>query len=212
MNIRFIGGLLSLHSLTGDKSFLTKAQEIADIFLPVFDTPTGIPYSLFNPKTGSKKNYNWAGGSCSILAEFGTLSLEFNYLSDLSGNEIYRQKIDKIFGVLHKAEDNGMYYNYLNPNSGKWCGNDATMGALADSFYEYLLKLWLYGDKKDEKLLNMYLKAMKAAREKLIAKTAGGLIFAGKYSGDRLAYKMYHLACFTGGNLSFKMWSRNLIQ
>jgi hypothetical protein len=58
----------------------------------------------------------------------------------------------------------------------------------------------------------MYLKAMKAAREKLIAKTAGGLIFAGEYSGDRLAYKMGHLACFTGGNLSFKMWSRDLIQ
>lgn len=180
---------------------MTKAQEIADLFLPVFNSPSGIPYSLFNPKSGYKRNYNWAGGSCSILAEFGSLSLEFTYLSDLTGNPIYKQKIDRIFSVIQKVEDNGMYYNYINPNSGTWCNTDATLGALADSFYEYLLKLWLYGDKKDDDLLEVFLKAMKAARTKLIGKTQGGLLFAGEYSRGRLAYKMGHLACFSGGKL-----------
>lgn len=39
------------------------------------------------------KNYVWASGGCSILSEFGTLSLEFDYLSDLTGNQIYSQKV-----------------------------------------------------------------------------------------------------------------------
>lgn len=39
------------------------------------------------------KNYNWASGSCSILAEFGTLSLEFEYLSDLTKNPVFAQKV-----------------------------------------------------------------------------------------------------------------------
>ena len=33
------------------KEFLQKAEDIAKLFLPVFDSPTGIPYSLFNPGT-----------------------------------------------------------------------------------------------------------------------------------------------------------------
>lgn len=199
VNIRFVGGLLSLFALTGEKEFLQKAEDIAKLFLPVFDSPTGIPYSLFNPGTKSKKNYGWAAGSCSILAELGTISLEFSYLSDLTGNPIYKEKVKKIQETLGKVQENGMYYNYINPSSGKWCNRDATLGALADSFYEYLLKLWIYGNKKDDKLLSVYLEAMEAAKNKLIGKSPGGLTFAGEYQGGRLAYKMGHLACFSAG-------------
>ena len=49
VNIRFTGGLLALYALTKDKMYLDKAEQIAEAFLPVFDSPTGIPYSLFNP-------------------------------------------------------------------------------------------------------------------------------------------------------------------
>lgn len=76
---------------------------------------------------------------------------------------------------------------------------EATLGALADSFYEYLLKLWIYGNKKDDKLLDTYLNAMEAAKNKLIGKSQAGLTFAGEYQGGRLAYKMGHLACFSAG-------------
>lgn len=199
INIRFIGGLLSLYALSEEKIFLTKAEEIAEMLLPIFDSPTGIPYSLYNPKTKQKQNYPWAAGSCSILAEYGSLSLEFTYLSDLTGNPKYKKKVDKIFDVLAKVEDRGLYYNYINPNTGKWCNNDATLGALADSFYEYLLKLWVYGNKKDDALLEKYLRAMKAARSHLIGKSTNGLTYAGEYSHGRLQAKMGHLACFSGG-------------
>ncbi|CAF0871281.1 unnamed protein product [Brachionus calyciflorus] len=205
INIRFIGGLLSLYTLTNDKVFLDKAEEIAKLILPAFDTPTGIPMALINPITKHSKNYNWAPGSCSILAEFGTLSLEFQYLTDLTGNKIFSEKIDKINKVLASVDkENGVYYNYLNPSDPKWCMKDASIGALGDSYYEYLYKAWLYGDKKDDELLKTYLAAMKAVREKLLdySPKEKMAFFGDLKSGYRLEKKMDHLACFSGGLLA----------
>jgi mannosyl-oligosaccharide alpha-1,2-mannosidase len=201
VNIRFIGGLLSLYTLTKDKIYLDKAELVATKLLPAFETETGIPYALVNPITKKVKNYNWASGTCSILSEFGTLSLEFQYLSDLTGNKIFAQKIDKIFSVLYKVEkENGLYYNYLNQHTGKWCMKHASMGALADSFYEYLLKYWLYKNKSDTNLLNMYLNSMKSIQTHLMATTANtNLTYFGEYKSNRLDKKMDHLACFSGG-------------
>ena len=75
------------------KFFMEKAEETANSFLHIFDTPTGIPYALFNPVSKQSKNYNWASGGCSILAELGTFSLEFQYLSDITGNPTYVEKV-----------------------------------------------------------------------------------------------------------------------
>ena len=74
---------------------MDKAEEVAKILLPAFDTQTGIPFAIINPLTKKTKNYNWASGGCSILAEFGTLSLEFEYLSDLTGNPVFSEKVKK---------------------------------------------------------------------------------------------------------------------
>lgn len=122
ITIRFVGGFLAMYTLTEDKMYLDKAAEVADALLPIFDTPTGIPKSLVNPVKKITNNYNWASGSCSILAEIGTLSLEFEFLSEKTGKSIYADKVKKVQQVLFETEkDNGLYYNYINPNTGKWC-------------------------------------------------------------------------------------------
>ena len=51
-NIRYVGGLLSLYSFTGDDMFKEKAIHIVDKLMPAFRTPTGIPYALINMRTG----------------------------------------------------------------------------------------------------------------------------------------------------------------
>jgi mannosyl-oligosaccharide alpha-1,2-mannosidase len=43
--------------------------------------------------SGASKNWNWAAGGCSILSELGTMHLEFQYLSQLTGKDIYLQKV-----------------------------------------------------------------------------------------------------------------------
>ena len=43
----------------------------------------------------------------------------------------------------------GLYPNYMNPKTGKWGQAHTSMGALGDSFYEYLLKEWIRSGKRD---------------------------------------------------------------
>lgn len=120
-NIRFVGGLLAAYALTGDTLFKDKAQYVADKMLPAFQTPTGIPYALINFRTGSSKNYGWASGGSSILSEFGTIHLEFAYLSDVTGHSVYRERVQTIRSVLKELDKpKGLYPNYLNPKTGKW--------------------------------------------------------------------------------------------
>jgi mannosyl-oligosaccharide alpha-1,2-mannosidase len=67
------------------------------------------------------KNYGWASGGSSILSEFGTLHMEFAYLSDVTGDPKYRDKVDKIRTVIKNMDKpKGLYPNYVHPKTGKW--------------------------------------------------------------------------------------------
>jgi len=52
ITIRLLGGLLSSYQLTGDKRLLNLAEDLGNRLLPVFDSPTGMPYRFVNLKTG----------------------------------------------------------------------------------------------------------------------------------------------------------------
>jgi hypothetical protein len=43
--------------------------------------------------SGAGRNWGWASGGSSILAEFGTLHIEFAYLTQITGNPIYLEKV-----------------------------------------------------------------------------------------------------------------------
>ena len=77
-----------------------------------------IAYALFS---GAARNWGWASGGCSILAEFGTMHLEFSYLSEVTGDPIYIDKVKKVRQVIQKMDKpNGLYPNYLHPKTGRW--------------------------------------------------------------------------------------------
>lgn len=211
INIRLVGGFLSIYALTNDKLFLDKAQLVADRLLPAFNSATGIPYALIDLSSGRSKNWNWAAGGCAILSELGTMHLEFQYLSQLTGKDIYLQKVEKIRKVVRDASENNMYYNYINQDNGKWCQKHASLGALGDSFYEYLLKSWILSGRKDEQARSMYEQAMKAAEESMLRKTpSSNLMYFGEDRSGRFDPQMGHLTCFVGGLyvLSSKKWRR----
>ncbi|KAL1109899.1 hypothetical protein AAG570_014133 [Ranatra chinensis] len=202
-NIRYVGGLLTCYALTGDVMFRDKAEYIAEKLLPAFHTQTGIPNSLVNFKTGMSKNYGWASGGSSILSEFGTLHLEFNYLSDVTGNPVFREKVELIRNVIQNMDKpKGLYPNYLNPKTGKWGQHHMSMGALGDSFYEYLLKAWIQSGKRDDEARRMYDSAMEAVITHMLQTSNGGLMYFSDLKFERLEHKMDHLACFAGGLLA----------
>ncbi|XP_036318435.1 mannosyl-oligosaccharide alpha-1,2-mannosidase IA isoform X2 [Rhagoletis pomonella] len=199
-NIRFVGGMLTLYAFTGDNLYKEKAQHIADKLLPAFQTPTGIPYALVNTRTGVSRNYGWASGGSSILSEVGTLHCEFVYLSDITGNPLYRERVQTIRQVLKEIEKpKGLYPNFINPKTGKWGQMHMSLGALGDSFFEYLLKAWLQSGQVDEEAREMFDDAMVSINEHMIRTSSGGLTYVSDLKFDRLEHKMDHLACFAGG-------------
>lgn len=203
VNIRFVGGLLSAYYLSGKEVFRRKAVELGEKLLPAFKTPTGIPWALLNLKSGIGRNWPWASGGSSILAEYGTLHLEFMHLSRLSGNPEFAQKVMNIRKVLNRLEKpQGLYPNYLNPNSGQWGQHHVSVGGLGDSFYEYLLKAWLMSDKTDEEGKKMYYDALQAIETNLMRKSTNGLTYIAEWKGGLLEHKMGHLTCFAGGMIA----------
>ena len=74
--------------------------------------------------------------------------MEFAYLSDITGDPTFTQLVEKIRTVIQeRPRPKKLYPNYLNPKTGKWGQQHTSMGALGDSFYEYLLKEWLRSGK-----------------------------------------------------------------
>ena len=70
---------------------------------------------------GNSRNYGWASGGSSILAEFGTMHLEFSYLTEVTGDPIYIDKVKKVREVLQQMDKpNGLYPIYLHPRTRKW--------------------------------------------------------------------------------------------
>eukprot|EP01126_Amoeba_proteus_P030948 TRINITY_DN3048_c0_g1_i13.p1 TRINITY_DN3048_c0_g1~~TRINITY_DN3048_c0_g1_i13.p1 ORF type:complete len:372 (-),score=53.80 TRINITY_DN3048_c0_g1_i13:880-1995(-) len=92
LNIRCLGGLLSAYYMTKDPVLYRLSVSLGELLLPVFDSPTGYPYPWFNFKTKKKTLSSWTGNSL-ILAHLGTLQLEFAYLSYLTGNITYIEKV-----------------------------------------------------------------------------------------------------------------------
>uniref|UniRef100_A0A668A4I5 alpha-1,2-Mannosidase n=1 Tax=Myripristis murdjan TaxID=586833 RepID=A0A668A4I5_9TELE len=200
VNIRFIGGLLAAYYLSGQEVFKLKAVQLAEKLLPAFNTPTGIPWAMVNLKSGVGRNWGWASAGSSILAEFGTLHMEFVHLTYLTGNPAYYQKVMHIRKLLAKMDrPNGLYPNYLNPRTGRWGQHHTSVGGLGDSFYEYLLKAWLMSDKTDTEARKTYDDAIEAIERHLIRKSNGGLTFIGEWKNGHLERKMGHLTCFAGG-------------
>lgn len=120
-------------------------------------------------------------------------------MSDVTGNPVYRERVMNIRQLLKDIpKPNGLYPNYLNPKTGKWGQQHISLGALGDSFYEYLLKAWLQSGKTDADARQMYDEAMEAIVNNIIQTSPGGLVYASDMKFDRLEHKMDHLACFAG--------------
>lgn len=112
VTIRFIGGLLSAYAMSQDTLYKDKALELAERLLPAFETPTGIPMAQVNLVTGAVKNWGWAPGKCSILSEFGTMQLEWEYLSLITGDMRFADRISHVTSEVVKRRP-GMFHGCL---------------------------------------------------------------------------------------------------
>ena len=168
ITIRLLGGLLSSYQLTGDKRLLELADNLGNRLLPVFNSPTGMPYMYVNLKTGKTR------GEESNPAEIGTLLLEFGTLSKLTGKPIYYDKAKRALTELYSRRSAiGLVGSTINIETGKWIDTTSHISGGIDSYYEYLLKSWLLFDDKDCK--KMWEASIKAVNKYLADSTKSGL-------------------------------------
>ena len=143
ITIRLLGGLLSGYQLTGDKRLVNLAEDLGNRLLPVFNSPTGLPYVFVNLRTGQTR------GAVTNPAETGTLLLEFGTLSKLTGRAIFYDKAKHALAETFKRRSQlGLVGQSINVETGAWTNTDSHISGGIDSYYEYLWKCWLlFGDK-----------------------------------------------------------------
>ena len=135
ITIRMLGGLLSSYQLTGDKRLLELAGDLGRRMLPMFNSPTGMPYEFVNLHTGAVR------GASSNPAEIGSLLIEYGVLAKLTGKQEYYDKPKRALIELYKRRSKiGLVGSTINVETGAW--TDPTAGIMGgiDSYYEYLLK------------------------------------------------------------------------
>ena len=143
------------------------------------------------------RNHPGVSGDSSILSELGTFSLEFNYLSRVTNKDIFNQTIEKLMATINgnsRKSFGGVYPIYVNPLTGGWGEKQFSIGLYGGSFYEYLLKSWLFSGRQDNGIRLMYTAAIEGALNKLVGISDGGLYFFEHFGSKR----MHHLACFSG--------------
>src|SRR6185436_8905511 len=144
ITIRLLGGLLTNYQLTGDKRLLALAEDLGNRLLPVFESPTGMPYRYVNLKTGAVRD------PVSNPAETGTLLIEFGTLSKLTGKRVFYDKAKRALVETYKRRSAiGLVGEWINVETGKWTNPDSHISGAIDSYYEYLLKCSrLFGDRE----------------------------------------------------------------
>ena len=144
VTIRLLGGLLSSYQLTGDKRLLHLAEDLGNRLLPVFDSPTGLPYRYVNLKTGKVR------GNITNPAEAGTLLIEFGTLARITHCPVFYDKAKRALVEIYKRRSPiGLVGTWINVETGAWTDTDSHISGAIDSYYEYLLKCSILFDDQD---------------------------------------------------------------
>jgi len=206
-----LGGLLSAYELSGSPALLGCAEQLGDQLLFAFDTPTGLPYGTVGLRSRKRYNPSWSKGA-STVAEVATLQLEFRALSRHTRNNAFEAVAQRVMRHLRTMQwpaalPRGLYPTLISPVSGDFASNDLTLGARADSLYEYLLKQWLLSGKTDARVRSMYEDSISAMTKHLVrvgGRRCSNCTYIGRWNYRTNAYedKMDHLVCFVPGMLA----------
>ncbi|KAH7382260.1 mannosyl-oligosaccharide alpha-1,2-mannosidase-like protein [Pyrenochaeta sp. MPI-SDFR-AT-0127] len=212
--IRYLGGMLSGYDfLKGPLADLADSKENVDALLAqsinlannlsyAFESPSGVPFNGLNFATRGND------GGPNGLATTGTLILEWVRLADLSGNKTYAALIEKAEQYLLRPSppQNEPFPGLLGMNIDTTTGEflDANGGWIggADSFYEYLIKMWIYDPERYAELKDRWIVAADSTIQYLTShpRPRPDLTFLASYNNRTLDLSSQHLACFDGGN------------
>lgn len=218
--IRYLGGLLAAWDLSGDKQgdgngvLLEKAVELGEFLYAAFDTENRMPSTRWKWQR-VREGKTQEASTWALLAEIGSLSLEFTRLSQITGDPKYYDAIQRITDRFEKAQDltnlPGMWPVAVNPKMEDFGDSkDFSIGDMADSTYEYLVKEHILLGGCSTQYWNLYEAAIDTAQEHLffrpITKSNADILISGTAhvipgTSGTLNPEVQHLSCYAGGML-----------
>ena len=210
--IRYLGGFLSAYDLSGDERLLVKARELGEMLLAAFDTPNRMPVTRWSVM-GARKGYKQTAHPVTLLAEIGSLTMEFTRLSQITGDARWYDATHRIMEALEQQQSQtrlpGMWPILVNAKelNFTWHGT-FTLGSMSDSLYEYLPKMHALLGGLEPMYEKLYRDSMAASIRYTIFRpmtpdSADILVAGTAYVNDDLTggldFSGQHLVCFAGG-------------
>ncbi|GAB7347706.1 hypothetical protein MBLNU459_g5265t1 [Dothideomycetes sp. NU459] len=215
VTIRHLAGMISAWDLlNGPFSHMAKTTnlrqalyrkmiDLGDILSCAFSGSSGVPHEWVDPTSCQTDQ-----GTTNTVSGIGTTILEFARLSNITGNNSYvnlAQKAEEYLlrpVILSGEPYPGLLGSSVSVDDGEIVDSMGSWGSYSDSFYEYLLKAYIY----DSDLYDFYLDRWLAAVDSTIRSIGShpyghpNLTLLPSWNGADIGSSMESLSWFAGGN------------
>lgn len=216
--IRYLGGLLSAYDLSAEPVLLEKAIQLGEMLYRAFDTTNNTPQSslyIEDTKVTGRSEFPAEFNLC--FACIGSLTMEFTRLAQITSQAKYYDIVAKLTIMMDRTSNStaipGLWPTSINAaneqfNSSRYF----SIGAMADSTYEYFPKMYALLGRDIEPLYKKLYQDSAAMIDKHMLfrpmvpdeKAGKDLLFCGDiYVADDnekfLHSDLQHLTCFIGG-------------
>lgn len=209
--IRHLGGFMAAYDLSGDARLLEKAQEFGEMLLKAFDTPNRMPITRWNPQSALKGKQ--VADTTVLVAEIGSLTMEFTHLSQLTGDMRYYDAVDRITRLFVAQQQDtqlpGMFPVTVDARNTDFTKDTFyTLNAMADSLFEYFPKMHALLGGLEPAYSQLYANSMATAIKynlfKPMTPDEADILISGSIrtiagGSPELESQGQHLGCFTGG-------------
>jgi mannosyl-oligosaccharide alpha-1,2-mannosidase len=215
--IRYLGGLLSAYDLSAEPMLLEKAVQLGEMLYRAFDTTNNTPLGFLDiERTKNTARTEFAPESNLCFACLGSLTMEFTRLAQITSQPRYYDVVAKVSLMIANAQDTtmipGLWPTIVDAATESFnTSRFFSIGALADSSYEYLPKMHALLGGLDPVYEKMY-KGSAAMIDKYMlfrpsipSEDIGeDLLFCGDVHTPRpgdvtMDPDLQHLTCFIGG-------------
>ena len=211
--IRYLGGLLSAYDISDAKYpvLLEKASELGEMLYAAFDTPNRMPITRWDWRSSALGKGQEADETV-LVAEIGSLTLEFTRLSQLTGDPKYFDAVQRITDEFERSQQKtrlpGMWPVFINARELIFDYSSFTLGGMSDSLYEYLPKQHLMLGGLTQQYRKIYEASIDVIKKHIfyrpLTQNNQDVLLSGSArvnSMDAIISEpqAQHLACFTGG-------------
>lgn len=215
--IRYLGGLLSAYDLSHETVLLEKAIQLGEMLYRAFDTTNNTPQSnldIEDAKIAGRSEFPAEFNMC--FACLGSLTMEFTRLAQTTSQAKYYDIVAKISIMMDRTQNTtqvpGLWPTTINAAKEEFNQSRFfSIGALADSTYEYFPKMHALLGGADPVYEKLYKDSALVIDKHMLFRAAipdekkgSDLLFCGDIYSDTdgkivLHADLQHLTCFIGG-------------